>query len=393
MAELKSTVLKPAAVCFDFKAFFHQFALDPACALYFALRTGNGTYVPTTVPTGAMQPPLFAQILMNALCAAIQSVCPSVEANGFIDNLRLAGETTTLLAEATTVMRHLLKRIGITPNEKEDRSPCYTFLGITFNHTTHEVSLSTKTIHKLEHAMLQQTSAPTARSAILAMFGTCVWASGVLAVPRYDYYYVYKFIRRRSRGYMGDLLHIWPSILPLWRSWTSLLAANRPVTITRELAQLTYTLVTDSSSTGWGGCCFTGTGTGGENIVGANWSASDQLNYKEKTSHLLAEVGGQWQLTRHINFTELQTVRLAVEALHISSCTLDVFVDNTSTKGMLRRMDSGVYVYNRELKRLGDTLRRKNISLRDVNYVHTLFNHADDISRGRAPRTTHDIQN
>jgi hypothetical protein len=97
----------------------------------------------------------------------------------------------------------------------------------------------------------------------------------------------------------------------------------------------------------------------------------------------LFEVSGFWRVEddRHINMKELATVRNVLERLQVSNCTIDVVMDNTSALGMLRKMDSAKYEYNRELARLQEVLARKGIRIRGLSYVNTAFNTADGLSR------------
>jgi hypothetical protein len=381
METLKARVERQFARCLDFAAFFHQFAMSPKCALFFGIKIGDRFFVPTTVPTGAVQPPLFAQILMGAICAAVQSGNDSIDVDGFIDNIRIAGETKKAVDAATGVLKHLLNRIGITLNAEEDESPEYVFLGMKFSHTRKEVSLGPKTILKLEE-MSKNLWLRTSRADCLAFFGVCVWASMVLAIPRVNKYYIYKFIRRRSAGRLDADVRIWPSILQSWDTWISQLRRNVPTRPAVDTG-LFFTVVTDSSTSGYGGICYNGTGTAPEKIVGARWNLEDAAHFKERTVHQFKEVSGFWQVEdeRHINMKELATVRNVLERLQVSNCTIDVVMDNTSALGMLRKMDSAKYEYNRELARLQEVLARKGISIRGLSYVNTAFNTADGLSR------------
>jgi hypothetical protein len=383
-AQLKEQVKHAEATCWDYSAFFHQFQMHPECAIYFALLTEFGTFIPTTVPTGAMNPPLFAQILMAAICNEIMSTCTDLSVLGFIDNIRIAGATRTRVNEGSEVMKEILSRLGITLNADFDISPEYTFLGMRFNHHKREISVGAKTVSKLT-AMRNSLHGkdPTTRSDILAMFGTCVWASTVLAIPRAEMYYIYKFVRRRTAGWMEEVTPIWPSIIPIWLRWLERLIQNTPVHWSDHLDERMFTLVTDSSSSGWGGCCFKGTGEEPERIVGARWEESDITNFAQRTKTRIGEAFGAWGVAdkHHINYKELCSVRRSIQNLQISNCCMDAWVDSTSTQGMLRKMDSPVYLYNRELLRLDALLRSKGIFLRSVGYVNTKYNPADGLSR------------
>jgi hypothetical protein len=379
MDTLKKKVSKLFARCFDFAAFFHQFRIEQDCALYFCIRAEGKSYAPSTVPTGAVQPPLFAQILCNAICAAISA--PGVETDGFIDNIRIASDTQEQMDTATSVLRHVVEKLGITLNEGFEETPTYTFLGIMFDHEKKECSLGQKTVDKLKTIPKRLESA-TSRADCLSMFGTCVWGAMVLGIARVDMYYIYKFIRRRAAGSMDEFIRIWPSIIGSWKAWAERLSANIPIG-QKVQSDRYYTIVTDSSLSGWGGLCYDGTGEAPEKIVGARWEPQDIINFTSRTLHQLDEVAGCWMRhdTRHINMKELVAVRHVVESLDIQGCTIDVIMDNTSALGVLRRQDSPKFEFNREIKRLQETLARKGITLRGLSYVNTACNTADGLSR------------
>jgi hypothetical protein len=260
---------------------------------------------------------------MNAICAALTTA--DIKAKGFIDNIRITARSIANIDTATGVMHHLLAKLKITVNEGCDESPRYTFLGVAYDHDKKTVSVAEKTITKLRLAAPTVNKGYVTRGAILSLFGMSVWASTVLCIPRAHLYYVYKFMRRKSSGHLDDQLKIWPSIVHTWTVWIENLLLNSP-SVWRDLSteKNVYTIVTDSSMSGWGAQCYDSIGSVPERFVGARWD----------------------------------------DAL-----------------GVMRRMDSPRYLYNREMVRLLHALSSKRIVVRTTTYVNTLFNTADGISR------------
>jgi hypothetical protein len=382
MELLRSALGESHARCFDFAAFFHQFAIHPLCALYFCVRIGGRCFAPTTIPTGAMQPPLFAQLLMNAICAALTTA--DIKAKGFIDNIRITARSIANIDTATGVMHHLLAKLKITVNEGCDESPRYTFLGVAYDHDKKTVSVAEKTITKLRLAAPTVNKGYVTRGAILSLFGMSVWASTVLCIPRAHLYYVYKFMRRKSSGHLDDQLKIWPSIVHTWTVWIENLLLNSP-SVWRDLSteKNVYTIVTDSSMSGWGAQCYDSIGSVPERFVGARWDDACKEDFERRTASHNQSAHGPWGRMdeRHINMKELCTVRKAIEHLQINDCAIDLYMDSTSALGVMRRMDSPRYLYNREIVRLLHALSSKRIVVRTTTYVNTLFNTADGISR------------
>ena len=86
--------LEECACCFDFAAFFHVFT---TCNHFTFIHDGV-VYEACTIPTGARQPPIFAQILATALATAAVKITQDVRITfvTWIDNVRFTGPRDAL---------------------------------------------------------------------------------------------------------------------------------------------------------------------------------------------------------------------------------------------------------------------------------------------------------
>ena len=364
---LKSRVAKKYALCFDFKSFFHQFAIPPCVGAYFAIASGERFFLPTTIPTGASQPPLFAELLLSAIAKAVVQQVEGVDYDAFIDNLRLTSDNKAHLIAAQEKFVDTCKQLGITLNEDVSGYPSstYDFLGITFDHEHLQVSLSCKTqakiaalrdkLHEMDNSTLPTTW--TCRDA-LGAFGLLVWASWVIDLPRAPFYTVYKYIRRKCQNVpLDEPLTLWRCSLPIWHAWcTSLLGTLK--TTPAAIVQPQWILFTDSTLTGYGAIAFDLTGTHQERIVAGRHDVHNAS----------------------INYLELLTVRLSLTQLQLHGAVA-LRVDNTSALAAVGNTYSKNFVLNSELINLQKKLLQLGTRIVDAAYVNTASNPADWFSR------------
>ena len=378
---LRQRVLRNYARMFDFAAFFHQFPILPAAAAYYAIRVvENGItryFIPRAIPTGGSQPPLVAQLLCLAIAQkAIKAAGQQgqVESDCFVDNVRFVGDDDEGLNDVEQHFKVILEQLGVTLNENDTRRvttserSSYTFLGIVWNHDERSLRLGEKTCGKLQEAIDHIKRARQLGSwplqIALAVFGVCVWASSVLRQPRSYYYYIYKYIRRKSRNVINihQSTSFWQSITTRWTEWAETLLNNEP----DLFSEPTSTLVTDASLSGWAGILF----------------QQGQPDRVVADSHRLHNL-----TANHINFLELRTVRLAVTALNLHDCVISVLVDNTSTMYQLRSTTAKPFKYNFELNKLFTTLSARRVKIQQVDYIESEANPADSWSRMFASST------
>jgi hypothetical protein len=92
-------------------------------------------------------------------------------------------------------------------------------------------------------------------------FGLLIYCSTVLDIKLWQFYHVFKFIRRRMRQMalkeltQKDKARIWPSTPPTWETWVAHIVNHHGRQPQREV-QNEYVLITDASGTGFGGLLF-----------------------------------------------------------------------------------------------------------------------------------------
>jgi hypothetical protein len=371
---IKKVTFSRSALLFDFSWYFGHFVIEEACAAYFAVVAGEAGkerfYVPAGVPTGAREPPLFAQILTYTIAKVAASAAESsaVTFDVMIDNVRFCGMSQDLRLVRCSFQK-VCNDLCISINDIDESVPKsqYTFLGIVFDHNNFTVALAQKTIEKLSAF---DVAADLTWQETLSIFGVCVFASRIVDKAAACFRYpVYKFIRRRARA-MFDLTEaakIWPCVVGCWSRWISALATAPPRCVLSS--SNTAVLVTDSSKTGWAAYLFTDFET---IVVAGPWSPRD--------------------MRQHINLLELRAVRRALETIfqsYLADCALDVVVDNTTAMHQLQSYTTPIYAANEELKKIVLACVAVRCSLESIRWIESAKNPADWWSRLNWPTWRH----
>lgn len=385
----QNTVGASRAYLFDFKWYFAQFPCCEESALYNCILVNGRYFAPLTVPTGACGPPLFAQILSSAVATAAIGYTnthqhDNVSADIFIDNIRLCGTGSHLDAAAQRLV-DVCAAVGITINTSEEDKfmvpqKKYIFLGILFTHQSDineaaSLELANKTIAKLNacHKVIDTAVSQgwTLRE-MSSVFGVCVWAASITGSLKHLYYYVYKYVRRRSAAVESEfqVFSIWPCIVEKWKNWILELLTAQPRHILNGGIPSSLTLFTDASDGGWGSYAYNG-------------------NYEIFQSGTFSST----MRKHHINLKELNTVRFAIQKMISTGAlstmlkfqsrpiTVDIYIDNTSSLHQIRKGYSRVFSYNRSLELLANLLGENSIHITSVNYVDSRSNPADFWSR------------
>lgn len=358
------------AASLDFTKFFQQFELLTKTAWAFKYR--NRVYLLSTVPTGAVFPPLFAQALSRTLLALsvrATNVADRVEHDSIIDNLRLCSDDLNALWVAWNELVSICNHLGATIGESHPpplTSPTpYTYLGMLFSVVdTPRVELALKSKTKLTTAAdLIMSGVPVLVIDVLALFGQTVWACTVTGFRLGELYHVIKFVRRVQRKQMNDHVEIWKSIRQLWSQ--SLLRMTTMHFNAPQNPTSSATMYTDSSLVGWG-------------VV--------ILDYH---SHPLQVFAGKWsqaESSESINMLELRALRIGIRILSsIKNASeviaLNAFIDNTSARAWATRRRAQRWSTNQLALEIDDELRRSQIQLTSLNYVESANNLADKPSR------------
>lgn len=359
------------AASLDFKKFFQQFELLTKNFWCFVYR--GRVFRLSTIPTGAVFPPLLAQALSRTLLSLSvrkANVTQYVKHDCCIDNLRLASDNLHALWAAWHELLEICSFVGATIGEQQPPptsalSP-YTYLGMKFfvvDELSH-VELSDKSKRKLASAIsLLNSREPLLVADALALFGQTVWATTVTGFSLGKLYYVIKFIRRIQTQPLHAYVHVWPSIIALW---TDALTVMTTLIYQRAANPSTSaTMYTDASESGWG-------------IV--------IVDYAPRPIRIF---GGRWSSSEaklHINTLELRAVRIGLRILSqlkspFESIALQLFVDNTTARAWTRRGRAKQWQANQLAVHLCEHASSNGIQLASVDYVRSHQNLADGPSR------------
>jgi hypothetical protein len=274
----------------------------------------------------------------------------TVHSDCMIDNLRLVSNDMRLLRARWHQLLNICDYVGNTVGEAappavRGHSP-YTFLGIRFGAAA---TPSERIIEKLRRFGTLLTARRVSAIDLSAGFGVCIFATQALRQSMAHVYYILKFMRRVSHGSQtlpwSRMVLVWPSVADEWTRWIVQFCSQSYTP--KQLPQLTVTMYTDASETGWGvGLIF------GDRV----WSR-----------------GGPWshaESARHINVLELEAIRIGLRlaAEIIGPCTINALV---------KQMEQEAAV-------LG-------IALASLDYIESARNLADKPSRAtqlRRPRST-----
>lgn len=200
-----------------------------------------------------------------------------------------------------------------------------------------------------------------------AVFGVCQYASRILNTPLYEYYYVFKFMRRRNRllasGLRAELdtVRIWPSISSIWDTWIVRLVAGyrAPVEQTTGI----FHVVSDASQSGYGAIVFPPFST--PFAISGSWPPHVQ--------------------NHHINQKELMA--LVIACTHIpQSSHIAIKLDNTTAIHCINKTRSRCYQLNGLVQSL-----LSSYVIKSVEYVASEHNIADGLSRGKQLVVTNEL--
>jgi hypothetical protein len=377
VVDLRRRVHYRYAAQLDLTKFFQQFTLLTGDNFLFA-HCGKA-YRLSTIPTGAVSPPLLAQVLLRAVLAlAIRETGSTSEVvfDTMIDNARLCSDNFDALQRAWQRTLQIFEQLGITVGDTTP--PCaamapYVFLGIHFDHQHKTTALSDKIktkIHDAIHHLHHATTNPIPATDCASMMGVSVWAAQVLDLPLAELYWVFKFQRRvsssaASHGTWSFNCSVWPSIIGFWSEWLSGALAKESVVVPVADGSLpTIIAYTDASLTGWGAVIFDGPHT---TILAGRWS--------------------DVEAKLHINQLEMIAIQRFAQQYEPMDSQPDVpryvwlYVDNTSAGSWARKRKAKAFRPSKLIMSLEHIKLKRNLIFERVDYVASGNNPADAPSR------------
>jgi hypothetical protein len=254
-----------------------------------------------------------------------------------------------------------------TLNEKDSTiGTKYKFLGVIFDHTTHQVCCGPKLVDKVRLAL--QSLKSSSIGDLERLVGRLLHAAAILQVPLHQFWWLLKSVRRRlslinsgkrTRADSADLTGV---ALEQLTDFCHVVVANVPTSVIRHKGSKSLTLFTDATLDGWGAVLI------------------------DNSTQRVRVTGGAWHERAHnIGAAETRAVTMALDAfrLHLEHASVDVRIDNTSAMQAVRKQHARSFAINAELEAYVSTFRGLKSAL-SFGYIASSDNPADAPSRRAA---------
>eukprot|EP00388_Colpodella_angusta_P004047 GDKJ01013736.1.p1 GENE.GDKJ01013736.1~~GDKJ01013736.1.p1 ORF type:complete len:397 (+),score=22.94 GDKJ01013736.1:104-1192(+) len=353
---------------YDLKAGFFQVPLPSPLLFTFMDEDGN-VYGLSRMPMGICTAPEIMQMITSVLAGeptmVQQPFASKAIVDVWIDNVLFSG-TNTKVAAAVESFASTIKDASATINWNDSTGPSetLTFIGMSFDFSTHHIDLAPKNRKKIEKLSFSESMTV---SDIESATSRLMYASSILGVPLSKFYFAIKFIRRklseinRETITRADKVHIPNSSLSQFISWKEALLAATPRAISSSDSRTDFSLWTDASTIGWGAVLINDFSQQVK-VVAGKWSAEEQLI--------------------HINILEAKALVFALRLFtDIDGATIAPLVDNTSVASIVRRGFSHSADLNVECECIQSICASRRITLLEPTYVKSESNIADHWSR------------
>ena len=135
----------------------------------------------------------------------------------YLDNFRFTDSTNTLTALRSASFEALRLLTVVCPLHEYHIEQVYTFLGMVWDHIRQTVGVNARLKEKI--SALDIEDKPQLRE-VVAHFAVLMCASRILRLSLAEYYYVFKFIRRKARttGWYENVT-LWHIVKPTLKKW------------------------------------------------------------------------------------------------------------------------------------------------------------------------------
>jgi hypothetical protein len=368
------------AVCFDMKASFYQFLLDPSVRDFFVFRANGGYYRYRVLPMGFTKSCVVVHRVLEMVArAAMCQLPPEADASMtvYIDNVRFLVRDN-FAAVLRDRFQELCTRFGITLNKEQLNNPHDEgeFLSQAYAVSTATSSMSSKAKSKLKEAFEDLEGSDLRWSECQSRFGRLFWATDVLNIDWAPFYHLLKFYRiacirekeDRLRG--ADRVNIWASAHDELKRLKEKVLGNRPVSVRILPETPEITLFTDSSDNAYGAVLVRSDSPSHETIC-RPWTPQELSSARATDGRRIMVI------------LEARALHLALHkfASTIADRDVRIVIDNASALGALRKGKSPAYVLNSEVQRIRALLG--GASGWDVDWICSAGNPADEPSRLR----------
>jgi len=282
-----------------------------------------------------------------------------VAIDAYLDNLRLCGDSLLGLQRTLRLLYKVAAEFRVDINEDlEEREGCdptkYEFLGLLFDHSNRTMDIAPHIRTKIQQIDPQHDG--SLRS-FLATYGLLCFASMALRIPRCDFYFATKFLRRRAsaRAKLDEPARLWSSCKSAVAQWRECILGRAPQSYQELKGRYTTYIFTDASNCGYGAIRYCESGR--TEVLSGKWK------------------GGMKKA--HINVKEAKALYIALSSFKLRWADIHVVVDNTSVVFALRNACSKSFRLNKILLRI----LHLNLRILSVSYIQTNANPADWLSR------------
>jgi hypothetical protein len=357
----------------DVRYGFYQVEIPVAARKYFTFKDATGrVFQMTRLPMGLSSAPEMMHMLTATLARdrcyvpAERAAPAALRVKVWIDNVCTTGPKDKVEAyfrafDADCITAHC------TLNEKDSTiGTKYKFLGVIFDHTTHQVCCGPKLVDKVRLAL--QSLKSSSIGDLERLVGRLLHAAAILQVPLHQFWWLLKSVRRRlslinsgkrTRADSADLTGV---ALEQLTDFCHVVVANVPTSVIRHKGSKSLTLFTDATLDGWGAVLI------------------------DNSTQRVRVTGGAWHERAHnIGAAETRAVTMALDAfrLHLEHASVDVRIDNTSAMQAVRKQHARSFAINAELEAYVSTFRGLKSAL-SFGYIASSDNPADAPSRRAA---------
>lgn len=337
----------------DLRQGFYAIEIPEEARIKFEFLTATGERLRMCrLPMGLATAPELMQMLTSCIAGDPAVVQPAHAAKSrvrvWIDNIKLSGCEGVVTADAAR-MDAVAEACGATWSPEDTRAGRRVeFIGVTWDHASHQVSLSERLRARVMAPIPVDVDPPKVEEIV----GRLLFASAVSGVVLAPYYFCLKWARRAMRRPNSDIPE---GVTRALRRWSA--AVLVPREIPARPAPF-VTLFVDASLKGWGAVRV------------------DEVNRID----VLGEAWNTEEASRHINVLEATALRKALQRTGPvpRGAGLRVLVDNTTVLGSVRRGASRNDFLNEEVECIRTLIGGSYVTL---EYVRSGSNPADAPSR------------
>lgn len=244
----------------DFTSGFYQVELPPSARAWFRFKDATGAlWQMSRLPMGLSISVEIMQMISEVVAGDVRVcarkfVIPRVRRAVWIDDMQITGAPSDV-RDAILAIDRRRQLIGATFKSAMRSETRYEFIGVSFDHAEHSVSVGAKTLVKLPQSVPDVMTGAD----IQALTSRLIWCDGVLRIPLAAHHFAIKFgsrmMNRVNRGSeeLAQQHAVWPVARTQFNAWIAAARGKRQL-LPRSDEAVGPALVIhcDASLQGWG---------------------------------------------------------------------------------------------------------------------------------------------